>query len=131
MKALFVILTLVTSVYANQVGTRLEEGDTYLNTISEVRHLSQRLMCPDNTCVINGTVVSVELPLGGCLDRLGPVTYTAEQVGNTIVINMTAIRIANKKSLAAFCVKEPTQIVEISLIDMYGHVELDLLQSVQ
>lgn len=129
MKALIVFLTLMTTTFANENATRLEEGDTFLTTISETRNVSQRLMCPDYDCIVNGTIITVELPLGGCLDRLGPVTYTVEQRGNQLAVEMTAIRIVNKKSLAAFCVKEPTEFVEITLPNMYGFASVELLEA--
>jgi|GEM_PF-5524263 len=108
----------------------LEEGDMFLEAITTGQLVSQRLMCEDNSCIINGTIATVELPLGGCLDRLGHVTYTTHQVGNVIRLIISATNIANQGSLAALCFKMPSQLVEFTMIDTYGRVEVEFLRPI-
>jgi hypothetical protein len=114
MKNLILLIALVSSlssVSANQRSTVvLEESDVALESITNGLLLSQERMCKGETnCFIDGEVVLIELPLGGCLDRLGLVS---------------AINIASSDSYAAFCVAMPSQIIEITLPNYFGKVEL-------
>lgn len=136
MKKLITIVTLLSSLLsANTLAGvsqfPLIENDIALETITEGEVVSTRPLCPEEgTCVVDGTIVTLKLPLGGCLDRLGPVTYTAEQEDGFIFLHLSAYNIANSDSFAAFCFKMPEAIVEIQLINMYGHVQLDFLRPV-
>lgn len=134
MKKLFIALTITLSAMASDtIPTQfpLIENDIALEAIKEGEVVSQRLLCEDHSCVINGTVVTIKLPLGGCLDRLGPVTASATQLRGKILLNLTAINVANSDSFAAFCFKMPEDFVEITLIDKYGVVELNFLKPIQ
>jgi hypothetical protein len=130
MKNLILLIALVSSlssVSANQRSTVvLEESDVALESITNGLLLSQERMCKGETnCFIDGEVVLIELPLGGCLDRLGPVTYVAKQVSKgKVELFVSAINIASSDSYAAFCVAMPSQIIEITLPNYFGKVEL-------
>lgn len=131
--ALLTLLLTITSTLASgdRPGTiYLVENDIAIETIKHGEIIHQEMMCEDNTCFVNGTRVRLKLTLGGCLDRLGPVSYTASQKGGIIELNVSAYNIANSDSFAAFCFAMPEEVVEIDLIDMYGKIKLNMIRPI-
>lgn len=128
-------LLFTSTVFANgrtQPGQfPLIENDIALEVITEGEVTQTRPLCPEEgTCIVDGTIVTVKLPLGGCLDRLGPVTYTVEQEEGFIFLHLSAYNIANSDSFAAFCFKMPEATVDIQLINIYGQVQIDFQRPV-
>jgi hypothetical protein len=131
--ALLTLLLTMTSTFAagDRPGViRLIENDIAIEPITQAEVVHQEMMCEDNTCFVNGTRVHIKLTLGGCLDRLGPVSYTASQKGGHIKLNVSAYNIANSDSFAAFCFAMPEEVVEIDLINMYGKVDLTMIRPI-
>jgi hypothetical protein len=130
---LFLLSAFIFTVVSAAAAPRfyeLDEGDRFLSTISSVVSVEKGPLCPEGAlCLINGTQLNVELPLGGCLDRLGPVTYTLERKENKTIVNIMAIRIINEESNVAFCVREPSAFVGITLINTFGPIEVKMLNS--
>ena len=130
MKNLILLITLfssLSSALANQRNSvLLEESDIALESITNGTLLSQERMCKGQTnCFIDGEIARIELPLGGCLDRLGSVTYVAKQVSEgKVELYISAINIASSDSFAALCIGMPSQIVEITIPNYYGKIEL-------
>lgn len=95
----------------------LEEGaDSLIFTAGEVHSVtSSTPRCaagtPPARCLAR-TIVAIEFPLYGCLDDLVVTSNTVQDSRKRkVTLNITALVIANKKSLAAFCVRQPTRIV--------------------
>ncbi|MCR9203663.1 MAG: hypothetical protein NXH75_03735 [Halobacteriovoraceae bacterium] len=137
MKKLITTLTLLSALYSSatlangQPQFPLIENDIALEVITEGEVTQTRALCPEEgTCIVDGTIVTVKLPLNGCLDRLGPVTYTVEQEDGFIFLHLSAYNIANSDSFAAFCFKMPEVTVDIQLINMYGPVQIDFQRPV-
>jgi len=134
MKKIILSLTLLATIgtaFAAQTNiVRLEESDVALEPIKDGEIISQERMCQGETnCLIDGEVVRIELPLGGCLDRLGHVTYAAKQVSTgNIELSIAATRIVSSDSFAALCQSMPRQTIEITLPQYYGKVSLKFLR---
>jgi hypothetical protein len=96
----------------------LEEGaDSLIFTAGEVRSVTSatpRCMAgtPPTRC-LSRTTVAIEFPLYGCLDDLVVTSNTVQDSRKRkVTLNITALVIANRKSLAAMCVRQPTRLVE-------------------
>lgn len=127
MKAL---LTLLALVFVQQVSaqemTKLEKGDMALSQAS-AKITSVREICPKIpgrvSCMAIGSVITVKVGLNGCLDRLGGYFSKFEMIDGKGVLYFGAINIFNKASMAAFCVKQPTQNVTVH-VPFEGEIEL-------
>lgn len=102
-------------------GISLIEG-----TVSDVRSL-----CPEGfTCFTNGTVISLALPLLGCADQLGPVSYAAtETADGRLLVQVSAVNLHSHKSQLMLCYAAPVATAEITLVGQYGHVEVSFLSA--
>ncbi|MCX6117895.1 MAG: hypothetical protein NT027_10150 [Proteobacteria bacterium] len=102
---------------------KIFEGDSFLSYIegSVLEVTSKQVsLCPERRrphdlepgCfMLPETSIKVLFRLGGCMDRLGPVSINVvrnERLEETALV-VSALRIANKKSLVAFCAAMPTQ----------------------
>lgn len=110
-------------------GIKLQDGDSYIEFIEgEVIHVDSQLVsvCPQPTegghemvCLglVNQTIITVRFHLGGCLDTLGSVAITkiSNDISESSSLVVSALRIANKRSIVARCVAEPTQDVQFVL----------------
>ena len=138
MKNLLLLITVLSTLNAASANQRsfipLEESDVALEQITSGQVISQERLCPVEdgiNCFVDGEVVRVELPLGGCLDRLGPVSYVAKQKSQGVVeLSIAATNISSSDSFAAFCIGMPSKIVQITLPNFYGKVELKFLRSI-
>ncbi|MES3037272.1 MAG: hypothetical protein V4736_05125 [Bdellovibrionota bacterium] len=61
---------------------------------------------PNEMCAPNA-IVHLAFPLGGCLDTLGPVSYSIKVVNGSKVVSVSAVRIVSKKSQNARCFVQP------------------------
>ncbi len=104
----------------------LEEGaDSLIFTDGEVRSVTSatpRCMAGATRC-IGRTTVAIEFPLYGCLDDLIVTSSTVQDSRKKkVTLNITALVVANKKSLVAMCVRQPTRLVEFpfatNLVDL-------------
>lgn len=96
----------------------LEEGaDSLIFTAGEVRYVrssTPRCMAgaPPSRCLAR-TTVAIEFPLYGCLDDLIVTSNTVQDSRKRkVTLNVTALVVANRKSLAAMCVRLPSRLVE-------------------
>lgn len=132
-KTLTILLLTLTSAFANNVrpsSIPLILNDVAIEVIDDGKLVHQEMICEDKTCLINGTRVHLKFRLSGCLDRLGPVSYTAHQKGGLIDLKVSAYNIVNSDSFAAFCFAMPEEIVTIDLFNYYGRVELSTMRTV-
>lgn len=128
MKVLFLVLTMITfSQTSLAVGhTPFERGDGALSE-AHGRIIQIRPACPKTpgrpSCMAIGSVVTIEITLKGCLDRLGGYFTSLSTIGPRNILNLAAINIHNEGSTRAYCVKLPTEIVEVH-VPLNGRIEL-------
>ena len=119
-KAILAFSILVGSAGALAQQINLRAGDVSISPITSIVGF-RVLVPPPPTDLPEGVVpeivsfLKVELPLGGCLDRLGPVTYLRKNSQSKIRIILSAINIGNERSSAVRCIRMPTAIVSIPL----------------
>ena len=93
--------------------------------VEEFSIVDQRPLCPESvTCVVDGTILTVETTSNGCFDKLSPVRVVSQD-DNTILVG--ADNIVDKRSLAAYCSAFPVARFEITLINKYGEFEIQPL----
>ena len=115
MKAIIltVLLSLsLNSAYASQV--KLQKGDVAVTTITSGKIVNVvtgfNPNCPINALCSPVTEVTIEFPLNGCLDRLGPVASNIKfnNVSGKYDITVSTSNISTKMSMVARCIKMPT-----------------------
>ncbi|HXH31986.1 MAG TPA: hypothetical protein VNJ01_14345 [Bacteriovoracaceae bacterium] len=125
MKSLiFSMLLLTTSMVSANVVDKLYP-------ITSAVSVKVSMLCPDGmTCFTNGTVIKLVLPLNGCVDSLGPVTYKAEENREKGILNVyvSATGVANPQSMTTRCMVAPTAKYQITLVNKYGNVKLKFLK---
>lgn len=87
-------------------------------------------------CITNGTVVTLTVSLGSCVNELGPVAYHATQSfengelsGLSIVVN--ALEMKNERADQVRCFAPPVTTAQIVLPMMFGDeksIELTVLE---
>src|SRR3712207_831401 len=79
-------------------GFELPRGSMELIPIrGEVTRIGS--MCPPNAmCITDGTVIDLSFRLGGCLDRLAPLTYKAIEKDDVLHVFVSALRVSNEGS---------------------------------
>lgn len=125
------LLTLIAfacmSSAAYSQSTDLQKGDMNLSK-ADAKILSIREICPVNpggfSCMAVGSVVTVEVKLNGCLDRMGGYFSKFDVVNRKGVLYFGAINIFNKASMTARCVKIPTKRIDIH-VPFEGNIELE------
>lgn len=128
MKTLLTLIAFVclTSEAFSQDQTNLQTGDMNLSK-AEAKIVSIREICPRipgrMTCMAIGSVVTVEVTLNGCLDRLGGHFAKFDFVNNKGILHFGAINIFNKASMTARCVKIPTKRIDLH-VPFEGDIEL-------
>lgn len=67
--------------------------------------------------LISEATINVRFDLGGCMDQLGPVGVNVirDDIGNSETIIISAVHIANKKSMVTMCTKQPSEMVAIKI----------------
>lgn len=130
-----VVLLASVSSFANTVT--LPKDAVSVSPITEIN--SYQVVVPKPGKVPPGaqveimSVLQIVLPLNGCLDRLGPVTYTTENAGNgKLLVFLSATNIGTRGSASAKCFVAPTASVSIPLgfgIISKENVEIKLLTS--
>ncbi len=127
MKTLLTLIAFVcmTSQAFSQV-TNLEKGDMNLSK-AEAKIVSIREICPRVpgriSCMAIGSVVTVEVTLNGCLDRLGGHFAKFDFSEGKGILHFGAINIFNKASMTARCVKIPTKRIDLH-VPFEGDIEL-------
>lgn len=128
MKTFLVLLALVCmqqTAFAEGV-TELKKDDLSISQ-ADAKIVSVREICPPAPggirCMAVGSVVSVKVTLGGCLDRFGGYFSRFEQINGKGYLFFSAINIFNKGSTVARCVRIPTHNVTIH-VPYEGQIEL-------
>src|SRR3990167_4854395 len=114
---LIVFLLLITSSYLSYAGYEIQDGDIGLYNI-EGELLSVKRLCPKGVkCKIDGTKITLNFQLSGCLDRLGPVSYRAEKdlLGN-LDLYVSAFNVSTEDSTGVKCVALPVEKFSITLV---------------
>lgn len=111
MKKLFMTLPLL---IASQTfaGTHLREGDVQVDFIShgEITAIENVYPdCPPNALCLPAGKITVRVPLNGCADTLGPVSYDVSynEASEKYDLRVAAINIANEMSMRIRCIKIP------------------------
>jgi hypothetical protein len=127
MKTILITLTALISLTAYAEGvTPISSGDISLSEASS-RIISVTSTCPKSNqnmnCFTMGAMVSIQVTLGGCLDRLGGHFSSFEVVDGKGVLHFGAINIFNKASRTARCIVQNSEIVNI-YVPFEGEIEL-------
>lgn len=124
---LIAFVCLTSQAFSQEAVTNLEKGDMNLSN-AEAKIVSVRPICPRvpgrMTCMAIGSVVTVEVTLNGCLDRLGGYFAKFDFVDNKGILHFGAINIFNKASMTARCVKIPTKRIDLH-VPFEGQIELE------
>lgn len=132
MKAFLAIAALVFMQLANaEHTTQLREGDLGLYDVT-ARVVSVKEACPADShvrCVRGGSEVTLEIPLQGCLDRLGGYSTHFSFKDGTPTLDFSGVAIATEASTTARCIKAPSTQVRIQ-IPFTGNVELVNMTSI-
>ena len=112
MKTILLAILLATSSTVLAAGDGLlKKGDGSVYPAKVTLTGMRSTGCPGNSGAQCGMAFEAELSvqLGGCLDRLGPVSSNQTQTKDgKIQLNISATAISNKASLSAFCIRAPT-----------------------
>lgn len=129
MKTLLTLIAFVcmtSQAFAQDGTTDLKSGDMNLSK-ADAKIVAVREICPRvpgrMTCMAIGSVVTVEVTLNGCLDRLGGHFAKFDFANNKGTLHFGAINIFNKASMTARCVKIPTKRIELH-VPFEGEIEL-------
>jgi hypothetical protein len=112
-------LSVLASITASADSVKLSKDAVALSTIEEI--VSKKVVSfggggrPGGPMREAVSQLEVILPLSGCLDKLGPVTYSAVRGSGKTKIYLSATRIVDKNSKAAFCESMPTAAIRIPL----------------
>lgn len=127
MKAMITLMAVlfVQSVSARGV-TPIEKKDISLSQAKgKITNVSE--ICPRIpgrvSCMAVGSVVTVKVSLGGCLDRFGGYFSKFEEVNGRGVLYFGALNIFNEASRSARCVAAPFHTVKIN-VPYEGEIEL-------
>jgi hypothetical protein len=120
MKFIFAV-SILAATAASADSVKLPRGAVGLSTIEDI--VAKRVVVPQPPASRPGgpvveilSLLEVVLPLGGCLDQLGPVTYTSHNNGDgKTTILLSATRIEMKGSQLARCNRQPTAAIRIPL----------------
>ncbi len=126
MKTLLTLLALFSASAFATTGTNLVDGDISLSAargeISSVRDI-----CPKNpngvSCMAMGSIVTVNVYLNGCADRLGGYSSKLQMVNGKAVLFFSAINIHTENSKVVRCYRQASQTVEI-FTGFGGKIEL-------
>lgn len=116
---LAVLLSLSTQAFSAS-SVKIQKGDMSLSNITTGKILNARLgmneNCPINALCSPITVVTIEVPLNGCVDRLGPVASKVQynEVSGKYDITLSAVNISTKMSMVARCIKMPTAFIKVN-----------------
>lgn len=66
-------------------------------------------------CMAIGGTVTLRVSLNGCLDRLGHYATSIEFIDGEPVIQFAGVNVGTKASLTAFCIKAPTETVQVAV----------------
>ena len=94
---------------------------TSFSTIAPIEITNVQPMCPNGEkCLVNGTEVTIVAHLG-CVDTLGPVTYSAEQntSDSKLQLAVSAVNMVHKNSANTQCFAENTETTKITLINQF------------
>lgn len=111
-----------------QASVKLQKGDRFLSLIEGAKAIAVEDGCPEGArCFAPSTNVTVELPLNGCLDRLGPVSYQ-EVIGRDgkVTLFVSAVNIANERSLVAMCSAMPKARVKLHVFGAHALEDIQI-----
>ncbi len=84
-------------------------------------------LCPQGRiCITDGTALTLEFSLLGCMDRLGPINYKiapSSKNKNSVDIFISALNIQNEKSENTRCLRMPTETYNLTLVDKFFEKE--------
>lgn len=107
-------------------ATDIHEGDYRLDS-AEGTITGVTKICPANpggmSCRAYGSNIVVSIPLGGCLDNFAGHHHSFEVKGGKGILSFGALKMANKRSMVARCVRMPTVEVLIN-VAFEGKIEL-------
>lgn len=78
------------------------------------------------SCMAYGSVVTVRVALGGCLDSLGGHFHSFRVKNGKGILSFAAIQVANEASTRARCVSMPMAHVKLT-VPFEGHIEIENL----
>lgn len=130
MKLIIAVAILVTSALASANTTLIKSGDTSISgAIGTI--VDSGPICPSApgqvSCMAVGTIVTVSVGLGGCLDNFGGYHHSFRVKNGMGVLSFGGLRIANKASMTARCVRMPTAEVKI-YVPFEGQIALENLE---
>lgn len=106
-----------------QAAYTLPADATSLSSAVSVTLVKQEYICPVGAfCVSDGTRVTLDVGLSGCLDDLAPVMYGAVEDGNELHVYVSALNVARKASKSVKCIIAPSKAVELEFFEQYGKV---------
>lgn len=114
MKLLLVSAVLVFSTIASASTINFKEGDKGLTLLSEGKVSVESYMpnCPKPAMCEPAAILKIQFTLGGCMDKLGPVTIT--EVGQSAdgkrQFLVTAYNVNNEASTYTKCFRAPVGI---------------------
>ena len=115
---LTILLSLSSQTFA-ATNVKLQKGDRALSNITSGKVVRAVMKmnpnCPINALCAPATEVTIEVPLNGCVDRLGPVASKVQynEVSGKYDITLSAVNIATKTSMVARCIKMPTAFIKV------------------
>ncbi len=127
MKKLFILMSalFIQGALASEV-TELKSGDLSLSPAT-AKITDVRAMCPTDTggirCMAFGSIVTVKITLGGCMDNFGGYFSKFEVKKNKGYLFIGAINIFNKASMVTRCVQAPTKLVKLH-VPFEGSIKL-------
>lgn len=131
----FLALAALVPTLASAQTMNLSEGSEALSLIKDFEILEVKVIpgknngCPDDApadafcpavIVPPRTIISINFPLNGCLDELGPVSFSTRSLNTQpekLEVSIAAWNIHNKDSKVAYCLQLP---VANRVIEIFG-----------
>lgn len=101
-------------------GTKaIVSGDVALTSAS-AKIISVKPICPPPApgrfgCMAIGSVVTLDVALNGCVDKLGTYATSFDVIGGQQVLTFAGVNVGSKLSLTARCIKAPSERVTITI----------------
>lgn len=104
-----------------------------INSLQGVKVKATRALCPEGVvCVWNGTIVTLDVTMNSCVNKLGPVAYSVDQHYvdgklSPVKLAVHAIEFQDEASTRVRCAQTIEQ-VELTLGNVYGDINTIELQ---
>lgn len=139
MKVLLASAVLVFSTIASAASYDLKKGDNGLTLLTQkdvnmVTVVTNMPNCPKPAMCEPAAVLKITFTLGGCMDKLGPVTmkYAGQTAEGKMKYIVTAYNVNNEASTYTKCIRAPigiaTQVIGIGFLSI-DSVEVEFAES--